>query len=231
MDRLTRIKDLIIKYVEQLDEENVIDLANKALDEGIEPLSLLEIVNEGMKKVGKLYEQKHYYIADLIMSGIIFKQVLELEKMGNHFKCNETGYVGKVLLGTVKGDIHDIGKDIFKGILQVNGFEVIDIGVDAEVELFVKEAINNKPDIVAMSGPLTNTIDPMRDVVDEFVKANIRDKVKIIVGSSHINKSTCEYIGADGFSNDAYIGTDICLRWINDTSGQGVEGDDKSNIY
>lgn len=222
MDSLTGLKELIIEYVEQLDEENVMKIANKALDEGIEPLSLLEMINDGMKRVGKLYEQKHYYIADLIMSGIIFKQVLELEKMGNHFRNNENKYIGKVLLGTVKGDIHDIGKDIFKGILQVNGFEVIDIGVDAEVEVFVKEFIKNKPDIVAMSGPLTNTIDPMRDVVDAFVKANIRDEVKIIVGSSHINKCTCEYIGADGFANDAYLGTDICLKWVNDTNRQGV---------
>jgi methanogenic corrinoid protein MtbC1 len=231
MDSLTGLKELIIEYVEQLDEENVIKIANKALDEGIEPLSLLEMINDGMKRVGKLYEQKHYYIADLIMSGIIFKQVLELDKMGNHFRNNESKYIGKVLLGTVKGDIHDIGKDIFKGILQVNGFEVIDIGVDAEVEVFVREAIKHKPHILAMSGPLTNTIDPMRDVVDAFVKAGIRDDVKIIVGSSHINKNTCEYIGADGFANDAYIGTNICLNWINDTNRQGAGDNDNSNIY
>ena len=218
MDNLAQLKELIIKSVEQLDEENVIKLANKALDEGIEPLDLLGLINEGMKKVGKLYEEKHYYIADLIMSGIIFREVLELERMGSHFRNCEDVYVGKVLLGTVKGDIHDIGKDIFKGMLEVNGFKVIDIGVDAEAELFVKEAIENKPDILAMSGPLTNTIDSMKDVVDAFNEANIRDKVKIIIGSSHINKDTCKYIGADSYANDASVGTDICLKWMNNTN-------------
>ncbi|WP_236035351.1 cobalamin B12-binding domain-containing protein, partial [Clostridium sp. HV4-5-A1G] len=129
MHNLSELKKLIIKYVEQLDEEKVINLADEALDKGMDPITLLETVNIGMEKVGKLYENKDYYIADLILSGLIFRNILELDKMKKYFLQNKDKGLGKVVLGTVKGDIHDIGKDIFKGMLEANGFEVIDLGV------------------------------------------------------------------------------------------------------
>ncbi|MCC9296464.1 B12-binding domain-containing protein, partial [Clostridium sp. WLY-B-L2] len=134
MHNLSELKKLIIKYVEQLDEEKVINLADEALDKGMDPITLLETVNIGMEKVGKLYENKDYYIADLILSGLIFRNILELDKMKKYFLQNKDKGLGKVVLGTVKGDIHDIGKDIFKGMLEANGFEVIDLGVDVPKE-------------------------------------------------------------------------------------------------
>lgn len=214
MDNLTELKKLIVKHVEQLDEEAVIKLAAEALDKGMDPVALLETVNIGMEKVGKLYENKNYYIADLILSGLIFRRILELDKMKQHFLQNKDKGVGKVVLGTVKGDIHDIGKDIFKGMLEANGFEVIDLGVDVPKEEFVKAVKENKPDIVAMSAALTNTIETMRDVIRAFVKAGIRNKVKIIAGANHMNSDISKYIGTDDFSNDASTGTKICLKWM-----------------
>ncbi|AKL96686.1 trimethylamine corrinoid protein MttC [Clostridium aceticum] len=215
MDKLEELKELIIKNVEQLNEDVVIELAQKALDAGIEPLSLLEIINEGMNKVGLLYAKKDYYIADLIMAGIIFKEVLTLDKMTMHFHSEYNSKVGKVVLGTVQGDIHDIGKDIFKGMLETNGFKVIDLGVDVSKEVFTQKVIENKPDIVGLSGVLTYTIEPMKEIVDALVEAGIRDQVKVIIGANHINIDTCKYIGADGFANDASAGTKICLEWMN----------------
>ncbi|AOY74764.1 cobalamin B12-binding domain-containing protein [Clostridium formicaceticum] len=227
MNNLEELKEQIIKNVEQLNEEVVIELAKKALEVGIEPLSLLEIINEGMNKVGILYEKKDYYIADLIMAGIIFKEVLALDKMTMHFQNEYSKKVGKVVLGTVQGDIHDIGKDIFKGMLETNGFKVIDLGVDVSKESFTKVIIENTPDIVALSGVLTYTIEPMKEIVDNLVEAGIRDQVKVIIGANHITKDTCKYIGADGFANDASAGTKICLEWMNE---QGVVDDEKSSI-
>ena len=214
MDNLLKLKESIIEYVEQLDQEKTLELAAEALDAGMKPLDLLQIINEGMNRVGKLYENKDYYIADLIMAGLIFKEVLELDKLKEHFLSTHRRIVGKVVLGTVQGDIHDIGKEIFKGMLEVNGFDVIDLGVDVPKELFVKKIIDHKPDIVGLSGVLTNTVDSMKDVVDDLVKVGIRDQVRVIIGANHITKDACSYIGADGFSNDASEGIKICLEWM-----------------
>jgi methanogenic corrinoid protein MtbC1 len=220
MDNLAELKKLIVKYVEQLDEEKVVNLANEALNRGIDPVTLLETVNDGMEKVGKLYESKDYYIADLIFSGLIFRKILELDKMKEYFLQNKHKGLGKVVLGTVEGDIHDIGKDIFKGMLEANGFEVIDLGVDVSKEKFIEAVRKNKPDILAMSAALTNTIDTMRNIVKAFSKDGIRDKVKIIVGANHMNSDISRYIGADGFSKKASTGTKICLRWMKEKTGR-----------
>lgn len=218
--------DLLVKYVEELDEEKVVNLADELLNDGIDPLYLLDLVNDGMNRVGKLYESKEYYIADLIMAGLIFKQVLDLDKMTVHFHRKQNKKKGKVVLGTVKGDIHDIGKDIVRGMLEANDFEVIDLGVDVPKELFVKKVEEHKPDILALSGVLTYTVDTMKEIVDAFVEAGIRDKVKFIVGGNHISAEACKYIGADNYANDASVGVKICKRWMNRSYEQGVTAND-----
>lgn len=226
MEEFSENKKLLVQYVEQLDEENVLKLANKLLDGGIEPLNLLELINEGMNGVGKLYESKHYYIADLIMAGLIFKQVLELDKVNAHFHGQYNKKIGKVVLGTVKGDIHDIGKDIFRGMLEANGFEVIDLGVDVPKELFVKKIEEYKPDIVGLSGVLTNTVEEMKEVIDAFDSAGMREKVKFIIGGNHLTEDTCKYIGADNFANDASAGIKVCRKWMGWNNEQGVTEND-----
>lgn len=216
----------LIEFVEQLDEENVVKLADELLNEGMDPLYLLELIKEGMNGVGKLYERKNYYIADLIMAGLIFKQVLELDKMTAHFHSKQNNKIGRVVLGTVKGDIHDIGKDILRGMLEANGFEVIDVGVDVPKELFVKKYEEYKPDILGLSGVLTYTVETMKEVVDAFVAAGIRDKVRIIVGGNHLTEEICRFIGADDFANDASIGVRTCKEWMSRINKQGVADHD-----
>lgn len=213
-------EQLLIKLVEQLDEEKVLALAEELLKGGMEPLYLLDLVNEGMNRVGKLYESKEYFIADLIMAGLIFKQVLELDQMTAHFHSRHINKTGKVVLGTVKGDIHDIGKDIFRGMLEANGFEVIDLGVDVPKESFVKKVEEYKPDILGLSGVLTETIETMKEVVASFEEAGLRDRVKIIVGGNHLNREACLYIGADSFASDASLGVKICQAWM----GESMDG-------
>ena len=224
------LKESIIKQIEQLDEDKVVSLAAEALDAGLEPLELLEVINAGMSRVGKLYEKKDYFIADLIVAGLIFREVLTLDKMRAHFYQDYKNPVGKVVLGTVQGDIHDIGKDIFKGMLEANGFEVIDLGVDIPKEVFVENIQKKKPDIVGLSGPLTYTIETMKEVVEAFVKAGLRNQVKIIIGANHMTTDICKYIGADDFANDAAIGTKVCLEWMKSINKQGELNDEKSRI-
>ena len=226
MKDLKKMEEKIVKFIEQLEEESVIKLANEALNMGMEPLHLLELIAEGMTRVGKLYESKDYYIADLIMAGLIFKDVLKLDRMTQHFQSNLVGKSGKILLGTVKGDIHDIGKDIFRGMMETNGFEVIDLGVDVPKELFIKKYEEYKPDIVGLSGVLTNTIDPMKDVIDAFVDAGNRDEVKLVVGGNHLTEDACKYIGADSFANDVTDGIKVCKEWIRFTNRKGVMDND-----
>ncbi|NLM45583.1 MAG: cobalamin-binding protein [Firmicutes bacterium] len=208
------IKEAIINAVAELDEDEVIRLAEKALREGVLPEELLSTVNQGMLIVGQRYEEKIYFIADLIMAGVIFKEVLGLKQMQELFHSKNKKKIGKIVLGTVRGDLHDIGKDIFRGFAETNSFEVIDIGVDVPKEVFLKKIQEHKPDILGMSGILTYTVDAMKEVVDALKEAGLRDTVKVIVGGSHLTASTADYIGADGFATDAYEGVKICLRWM-----------------
>lgn len=213
----------LVKHVEQLEEENVVKLADELLNAGMDPLYLLELIKEGMNGVGKMYERKNYYIADLIMAGLIFKQVLGLDKMAAHFYSSQKNNIGRVVLGTVKGDIHDIGKDIFRGMLEANGFEVIDVGVDVPKELFVKKFKEYKPDILGLSGVLTYTVESMKEVVDAFVDAGIRDKVRIIVGGNHLTEEICKFVGADSFANDASVGIKACKKWMDGTEQGAID--------
>ncbi|ATW23822.1 cobalamin B12-binding domain-containing protein [Candidatus Formimonas warabiya] len=215
MKNFGKKKQLLIKYVEDLEEEKVLELAKEILNDGAPPMDLLVLMNEGMNRVGKLYEKKDYFIADLIMAGIIFKQVLELEKMTAHFKGKQKEKIGKVVLGTVKGDIHDIGKDIFRGMLEANGFEVVDLGVDVPKEVFVKKTLEHKPDIVGLSGVLTSTADEMKAVVDALIEAGLRDQVRIIVGANYLTQEAGSYIGVDSIANEASGGIKVCKEWMN----------------
>ena len=224
MKDFSKTKELLIRFVEQLDEENTLNLAKEALNEGIDPIYLLDLMNEGMKRVGKLYDCKDYYIADLIMAGLIFRQVLELEKMAAFFHGTYDKKTGKTVIGTVKGDIHDIGKDIFRYMLEAYGFDVIDLGVDVPREIFVKNVEKHKPDIVALSGVLTSTVEEMKEVVDSLIEARLRDQVKIIIGANHLTQATFRYIGADSFATDASEGAKVCREWMNAGNGQGVKG-------
>lgn len=224
MRDLSEMKELLVRNVEQLDEENSIKLAKEALNEGIDPIYLLDLMNEGMKRVGNLYDCKDYYIADLIMSGLIFRQVLELEEMTDFFHGTYDKKTGKIVIGTVKGDIHDIGKDIFKYMIEAYGFDVIDLGVDVSREIFVKNVEKHNPDIVALSGVLTSTVDEMKEVVNSLREAHIRDKVKIIIGANHLTQDAFRFIGADSFATDASVGAKLCKEWMRAGNGQGVEG-------
>lgn len=210
----TAVKQDIRNAVAELDEEHVILLAEKTLRDGIEPLELLETINQGMQKVGQLYEDKTYFIADLIMAGLIFKEVLGIKKMQELFHTKQHNKIGKIVLGTVRGDLHDIGKDIFRGLAETNSFEVIDVGVDVSRETFVKKILEHKPDILGLSGVLTYTVDAMKDVVQALEQAGLRQTVKVVVGGNHLTQDICEYIDADAYSTDAFEGVKLCLQWM-----------------
>ncbi|MDQ7092045.1 cobalamin-dependent protein [Desulfosporosinus sp. PR] len=219
-------KELLVDCVEQLEESKVLELANQALDQGMNPLALINLIIEGMNRVGKRYECKDYYIADLIMAGIIFREVLGLNKISSYSRNYYKNKSGKVLIGTVKDDIHDIGKEIFRALLETHGFEVIDLGVDVPGEVFVKKAQEHQPHIIGLSGVLSSTLDQMKQVVDAFTRAGLREQVKIIAGANYLNAHGCSYIGADGYATEASKGVEICLEWMNLSGRMGEASHD-----
>lgn len=204
--------DRLIAAVEQLNEDKVLKLVKQRLQAGRDPAYLQEQIRLGMVKVGILYEKGEYFIADLIMAGEICKNVLKLI----HFKPENQHSIkkGKVLLGTVQGDLHDIGKNIFASLIEAEGFEVIELGIDVPPEVFVDNAVELKPQIVAMSGVLTLAVESMKKTVDVIARAGLRNQMRILVGGNPVNRDSFKYIGADAFTNYADEGVAICNNWI-----------------
>ena len=205
----------IIKFVSELNEEKVLKLVEVEIKKETDPLIIFEWMQLGMKEVGRLYETSEYFIGDLIMSGIIFQQVIDIvnKEADINVELKERS-LGTILLGTVKGDVHDIGKNIFSGLAQSAGFKVYDLGVDVSSEKFVELTKEIQPDIIGLSGILSIVIDNMKEVIDLLKKENLRDQVKIITGGNAISKEVCDYIGADNVSSDAVKGVEVCKRWM-----------------
>jgi trimethylamine corrinoid protein len=223
-ERLILLLDSIIRAVIELNEDKVINLVKYHIVNGENVLDIINSINAGMLKVGELYESKEFYVADLIMAGIIFNEILELDELKASFNSKDTTQEKPlILVGTVKDDVHDIGKKIFSGLATANGFNIIDLGVDVDPKAFLDNYYCHSPDIVAMSGLMTASIRYMKAVVDLFREKGLSDKVKIIVGGSQITDVVFDYIEADGYSQDAKKSVEICTQWIKDKRGNTVE--------
>jgi len=205
--------DQLIAAIEQLNGDEVIKLVEHRMKTGKDPAYLQKQIQLGMIKVGILYEKGDYFIADLIMAGEIVKEVLKLilskPKKDNYNK------IGTVLLGTVEGDIHDLGKNIFSSMLEAEGFEVIDLGTDVAPKVFVVQTKEIRPQIIAMSGVLTLAVESMKKTVDALISHGLRDQVKVLIGGNAVNRISFEYIGADAFTNNADEGVTYCKKWVN----------------
>jgi 5-methyltetrahydrofolate--homocysteine methyltransferase len=194
-------EDLVFALSE-LKEKEALDMVGKRLDRGEDPLAILDEAKKAMAIVGKRFEEGSYFIPDLIYAGEILQAISEMvkPKMGKEAAAAKAG---KVVLGTVKGDIHDIGKNIVAFMLDLNGFEVYDIGIDAPPEKFIEKIKETNAPVVALSGFLTLAFDAMKATVEAIEKAGLRDKVKIIIGGGNINEDIKKYAGADEYGVDA----------------------------
>jgi methylmalonyl-CoA mutase cobalamin-binding domain/chain len=193
-----------------LEEKKVYELIDKQIADGINPLEIIQECNDGMIKVGELFSEQKYFISQLIYSAEILKQVMK--KLDPHLAGIQTsgGTGEKVIIGTVKGDIHDIGKNIVITLLKGSGFDVIDLGVDVPTEKFVEAVKNSGAKVLGLSALLNFTYPVMKEVVDAVSAAGLRDKVKIIVGGTPVNEQVREYAGADYYALDAVAGVRIC---------------------
>ncbi|ACL19654.1 methanogenic corrinoid protein MtbC1 [Desulfitobacterium sp. LBE] len=210
---MSGMDDKLIKAMAELDEKAVLKLVKEELSQGLEPLSILKQIQTGIEKVGELYEKGEYFIADLIMSGIIFNNVLKIEEMNLYTTESKKCKIGKVLLGTAKSDLHDIGKNVFGSMMKMAGFEVLDLGVDVAPETFVARIKEFRPQIVGISGVLIVALEGMKETVELITAAGLRDSVKIILGGT-IVKNGVDFIGADAYTVDPSEGVKLCLDWF-----------------
>lgn len=199
------------KLVADLEEDAVLELVQKRINAGDDPLQILNEANEGMRIVGQRYEDGDYYIAGLIMAGEIFREVVELIQPLIEERIREKSS-GRVVVGTVLGDIHDLGKNMFGLLLACHGFRVIDLGVDVPPIEFAAKVIETKPDIVGLSGLITASFETMKETVTELraeaKKYNL--SFPIIVGGGFIDEQICNYVGADHWVPDAMAGVRLC---------------------
>jgi corrinoid protein of di/trimethylamine methyltransferase len=205
----SEILEQLKKMVTDFDIDNAESTANEAIEQGVDPLKAAEALTEGIREVGDKFGTGELFLPDLVCASEVVKQALpvisaEIEKQGKQIKS-----LGKVVIGTVFGDIHSIGKSMVATLLFASGFEVIDLGVNVKGEEFLKAAKEQTPDIIAMSALLTTTMMEQKSVIEGLKKENIRNKVRVIVGGSPINQEFAENIGADGYGATAPEGVKL----------------------
>jgi methanogenic corrinoid protein MtbC1 len=196
-----------------LKEDEAIKLTNERLARGEDALRILEDSRQGMEIVGKRFASGEYFIPDLIYSGEILRQISDIVKPKLTGRL-QSKKLGKFLLATVAGDIHDIGKDIVGFMMDISGFEVIDLGIDVPKEKIVAKIKETKPQIVGLSGFLTLAFDSMKETIDAIKAADLRQSVKIMIGGGQIDEEVRKYTGADAYRPDAVAAVTLAKEWI-----------------
>ncbi len=203
----------LTKSIAELEETEALRITKEKLDRGEEPQLILDESRSGMEIVGKRFSEGTYFLPELIFSAEIFKEITEIVKPWLR-KDVQAKRLGKVIIGTVAGDIHDIGKDIVVFMLDVNGFEVYDLGVDVPPKKFVEKIKETNTQVVGLSGFLTLAFDSMKETVDVISIAGLRDKVKIMIGGGQIDGEIKKYTGADAYGKDAMAAVSLAKAWL-----------------
>ncbi len=204
-------KDLA-KALADLKEDEALAIVEERLKSGGDPMGILNDAGRGMETVGARFSKSEYFIPDLVYSGEILKKINEMVKP----KLSKEGVTktgGKVIIGTVAGDIHDIGKDIVAFMLDVSGFEVYDLGVDVPAQKFIDKIKETGAPVVGLSGFLTLAYDAMKQTIEAIQAAGLRDKTKIMIGGGQISDDIVKYTGADAYGKDAVAGVALAKKW------------------
>lgn len=207
------MSEQLTNAVAELKEDEAIQMVKDMIAKGEDANMIFDSARKGMETVGKRFADGEYFLPELIYSGEIFKAISEIVKP---VMTADAGgeKIGKVIVGTVAGDIHDIGKDIVVFMLDISGFDVYDLGVDVPVQTFVDKIKETEAPIVALSGFLTLAFDAMKDTCDAIVAAGLRDKVKIMIGGGQIDDEIKKYAGADAYGRDAMTAVALAKEWI-----------------
>jgi len=206
----------LVQLISDMEEVEAMALAREMLDGGAAPTEMLGICREAMDIVGKRFEQQEYFVPELILAGEMLEQIGDMVKplIAEAAEGEGKKSIGKVLIGTVHGDLHDIGKNIVTFMLDVNGFEVIDIGIDVPPEKFVEMIRTEKTPVVGLSGFLTLAFDSMKETIEAIAAEGLRDDVKIMIGGGQVDQKVCDYTGADAFGVNAMQAVSQCKEWF-----------------
>jgi methanogenic corrinoid protein MtbC1 len=202
-----------VNLLADLKEEEVLKMTKKRLDAKEDPLKILEDSRKGMEIVGKRFAGGEYFLPELVFSGELLKEVTDLVKpfLKGDVKQKK---LAKVVIGTVAGDIHDIGLNIVDFMLDVNGFEVTNLGVDVPVEKFVKAIQDTKAPVLGLSGFLTPAFDAMKETIEALDKAGLRKDLKIMIGGGQMDDEVRKYAKADAYGKDAMAAVALAKKWI-----------------
>jgi methanogenic corrinoid protein MtbC1 len=203
----------LVNAIADMKEEEALKLVEEMVEGGSEPMAILNAARQAMDVVGQRYEEGTYFLPELVLAGEMLSQITDVVKP-ELAKSPKIERRGKVLIGTVAGDIHDIGKNIVTFMLDVNGFDVLDLGVDVSPQKFVEAIGDFQPRVVGLSGFLTLAFDAMKETVEAIKTAGPRDGVKIMIGGGQINEQICQYTGADAWGRDAMAAVSLAKNWI-----------------
>ncbi len=195
--------------------EKIEDLVKNALDAGTDPIEIMNAIRKGLEEVGRKYENGEYFLMELILAGNAAKELMDI--IMSSYPHNPNVRNGKVVIGTVGGDIHDIGKNLVATVLLSAGFEVRDLGTDVACDKFVEAVRDEKPEILALSGLLTVCMNQFRSVIEKLEQAGLRKNVKIVVGGRPISQDFANEIGADAYGKDAMDAIAICGALLKET--------------
>jgi 5-methyltetrahydrofolate--homocysteine methyltransferase len=214
MTRRLNIKvDDLLRLIADLREEEALNVAKNKLDAGEDPQKVLENARAAMEIVGKRFSEGEYFLPDLVYSGEILKEISELVLPKLRQTSPTGGHASKFIIGTVAGDIHDIGKDIVVFMLGVSGFEVYDLGIDVPAHKFVEKINETGAGMVGLSVFLTLAFDSMKETIEAIKNAGLRDKVKIMIGGGQVDDDVRRYTHADAFRPDAVSGVILAKAW------------------
>lgn len=216
MDDMTDQERQLVELLADMNEDEGVALAKRMLlEEGAEPLRVLGLCRAAMDVVGKRFEEGEYFLPELVLAGEMLETIGAVAKpLIKSAPGEEPKKLGRVLIGTVHGDLHDIGKNIVSFMLDINGFEVKDIGVDVPVQTFIDEINTYQPDVVGLSGFLTLAFDSMKETIGAFEQKGMRDKFKIMIGGGQIDETVRAYTGADAFGVNAVEAVALCRGWM-----------------
>jgi 5-methyltetrahydrofolate--homocysteine methyltransferase len=207
-------KEELVALMADMEEEKALRLARAMVESGEDPQDVLDAASAAMTIVGTRFEEKEYYLPELIIAGDMMKEISALVKPRLKQQAKQSQPLGIVVIGTVAGDIHDIGKDVVTFMLDVNNFEVHDLGVDVPAARFVEAIREFKPDIVGLSGFLTLAFEQMKQTVDIIEAAGLRKDIKIMIGGAIMDQGAAAYVGADAYGPDAASAVKLAKGWM-----------------
>jgi methanogenic corrinoid protein MtbC1 len=202
-----------VNLLADLKEEEVLKLTKKRLEAGGDAMAILDESRKAMEVVGDRFAEGKYFIPELIYSGDLLKQITELVKP-YLTQTAESKHLGKVVIGTVAGDIHDIGLNIVGFMLNVNGFEVYNLGVDVPAKNFVEKIKETSAPVLGLSGFLTVAFDSMKETVEAVEAAGMRDKIKVMIGGGQMDEEIRKYARADAYGKDAMAAVSLAKKWV-----------------